>query len=213
MTNARAIELWNDLSDDFSQLLESGEGCDVIIYAEKGEWLRQDPVQILELVFQNQACKSLRDYCLSAICENPGLVFDSSKFLQIDESILILLLRRDDLAMKEIAVWEHLRNWGMSQNPLLKYDVEEWSTNDFATLEATLHQCIPLVRWFQIQPFEFSRKVRPFRKILPEGLYEDIITHHLDPETELESTVLPARVAPKKSLDKLEETVGKTKKM
>jgi len=161
---------------------------------EKTQWLQEDPVQILDLVFQHPACKSLRDYCLQAICQRPELIFNSENFLSIDEPMLILLLTRDDLAMDEIDVYEHLMKWGIAQNSQLTSDISKWTSEDYAILEATVHQLIPLVRWFQIPPADFSRKVRPYKKLLPEALYEDILSYHLDSECPVESTVLQPRV-------------------
>ncbi|CAG8652023.1 3161_t:CDS:2, partial [Paraglomus brasilianum] len=79
----------------------------------------------------------------------PELIFNSENFLSIDEPMLILLLTRDDLAMDEIDITPY------------------WK------------QQIPLIRWFQIPPADFSRKVRPYKKLLPEALYEDILSYHL----------------------------------
>src|SRR5437870_3857288 len=104
------------------------------IFIEKTAWMKQDPVEILEIVFQHAACKNLRDYCLRAICQKPELVFGSGVFPRLDESILILLLKRDDLAMDEVKIWENLVIWGVAQNQTLGPDIKAWFAEDFAVL-------------------------------------------------------------------------------
>ena len=53
--------------------------------------------------------------------------------------MLILLLTRDDLAMDEIDVYEHLMKWGIAQDTCsqLTSDISKWTSEDYAILEAT----------------------------------------------------------------------------
>ncbi|GBC11540.2 BTB/POZ protein [Rhizophagus irregularis DAOM 181602=DAOM 197198] len=56
----------------------------------------------------------------------------------------VQLIKRDDLQMKEVEVWEHLLKWGLAQNPTLLLDPDTWSDEDFRTMENALQHCLPL---------------------------------------------------------------------
>ncbi|CAG8710908.1 16477_t:CDS:1 [Acaulospora colombiana] len=58
-------------------------------------------------------------------------------------------------------------------------DLSNWSNEDFMELERILHNCIPLIRFFQISSSDFYDKVWPFQKILPDDLREDVLQYHL----------------------------------
>src|SRR5581483_9028833 len=55
------------------------------------QFLREDPIKILETVFSNESYISLQQYCLEAICHDPTIIFDSLQFLSLDKQILIKL--------------------------------------------------------------------------------------------------------------------------
>ncbi|CAG8475529.1 5897_t:CDS:2 [Ambispora gerdemannii] len=68
---------------------------------EETEWIRKDPKQVLDIVFNQQACTSLRNFCLETIGEDPKLIFESNDFLSLDEPILkldVLKWSRQDFA-------------------------------------------------------------------------------------------------------------------
>ncbi|GES93580.1 BTB/POZ protein [Rhizophagus clarus] len=89
-------------------------------------------------------------------------------------------IKSDDLQMKEIEVWEHVLKWGFAQNPTLIPDPKSWSVEDFKTMRNTLQHCLPLVRFFCLSSKEFSQKVRPYRKLLNQQLYEDLLNFFLE---------------------------------
>ncbi|GBC11518.2 hypothetical protein GLOIN_2v1868421 [Rhizophagus irregularis DAOM 181602=DAOM 197198] len=49
-------------------------------------------------------------------------------------------------------------------------------------VENILQNCLPLVRFFSLSSKEFSRKVRPYQKLLDHQLYENLLSYYLDPE-------------------------------
>ncbi|KAG9288952.1 hypothetical protein G9A89_019574 [Geosiphon pyriformis] len=161
---------------------------------EKREWLHQDPVQVLDIVFRHEACHSLRDYCLEAICANPKLIFESKGFRSIDRSILLMLVKRDDLDIEEIKIWEYLIDWGTAQHTSLGKEVSKWSREDFTTVAATLEPLLPLIRWGEIKSLNFQQKVLPYKRVLPKPLYKSIIEHYLNSSIPIQST-LKARSA------------------
>jgi len=49
-----------------------------------------------------------------------------------------------------------------------------------------IQHCIPLVRFFHIFPVDFYHHVKPFARILPGTLYEDLLHYYLVPNSETE---------------------------
>ncbi|PKY39283.1 hypothetical protein RhiirA4_414896 [Rhizophagus irregularis] len=171
--------------------------CTQIYLIEKqSSWLQQNLTGILQLSCRHESFVKLRDYILEIVCKNPNALFESDDFLRLDETTLIYILKRDDLDMPEVKIWEYIIKWGISRtNPDLERH-SDWSDKDFSTLERSLHSLIPLVRFFQMSREDYYQKVRHlYRKILPDQLNEDIIRYHMDSGCELQSCVLPLRVS------------------
>src|SRR5689334_13782706 len=77
----------------------------------KTEFLHQNPTGILETVYQHETFTDLWNFCLEKICEEPKILFNSDKFINLKAQLLELLLKRDDLNMDEIETWESLLKW------------------------------------------------------------------------------------------------------
>src|SRR5205809_3672458 len=82
--------------------------------------------------------------------------------------------------MDVIQVWEHVLKWGIAQNPDLPSDPSCFSKDDFNTLKNTLQQCIPFIKFFNLNHKEFLNKVYPYKKIIPKDLRENLIKHFID---------------------------------
>ncbi|CAI2172339.1 13312_t:CDS:1, partial [Funneliformis geosporum] len=50
---------------------------------------------------------------------------------------------------------------------------------DFLALKNTLNQFITHIRFFEFSTKDFNDKVRPFKKLLPKTLFEDIVTFYM----------------------------------
>ncbi|CAG8632635.1 9340_t:CDS:1, partial [Racocetra persica] len=53
-------------------------------------------------------------------------------------------------------------------------DVTKWTEKHFISLKKSVEQFIPLIRLFEISSKDFYHKVRPYKKILPQNIYEDL---------------------------------------
>ncbi|CAG8452556.1 7305_t:CDS:2 [Scutellospora calospora] len=170
----------------------------------QSELLIRNPIRFVQSVFHYEICTSLRDYCLQAICENPQIIFGSSDYLSLDKPLLLRLLNCDKLEMDEIDIWQNTLKWGIAQNSLkIKLDERnpaknllQWTDKDFIALSETLQDLIPLIRWIHIPSSDFLHKVRPFKKLLPQTLYEDILSFHLDSGNKPFSIETPPRKGP-----------------
>lgn len=123
------------------------------------------------------------------------VVFTSKDFASLEEHALIALLQRDDLVMDEVDIWECVIKWGLAKNPMIDQDVAKWSQDDFDALERTLRNCIQYIRFFQIPAHDYFFKVRPYKKILPRALKEDLQLFYIVPHGQPKMTaVLPPRM-------------------
>src|ERR1700744_4045836 len=144
------------------------------------EFLHQNPTGILEIVYQHENFTDLWDFCLEKICEEPKILFNSDKFINLKAPLLELLLKRDDLNMEEIEVWESLLRWCFIQQNM-ENDPTKWSKDDSTKIERSLYRFIPLIRFYDIEPTDFFYKVYKYKDILPQDLIHNLLEFHIVP--------------------------------
>ncbi|POG81343.1 hypothetical protein GLOIN_2v1509986 [Rhizophagus irregularis DAOM 181602=DAOM 197198] len=148
---------------------------------------------IYQTSFQFDSLIELQQFCTDLMVKSPVKIFKSLDFTSISEKALVQFIKKDDLQMKEIEIWEHLLKWGLAQNPTLNPDPTTWSDEDSKTMENTLQHCLPLIRFFSLSSKEFLQKVRPYKKLLKREIYENLLNSHLDPESEPTDNILLPR--------------------
>src|SRR5256886_16184376 len=118
------IELKNLQGPDILKLLIAVDELNIqplishvqeFLIEHKTEFLHQNPTGILETVYQHETFTDLWNYCLEIICEGPNILFNSEKFINLKAPLLELLLKRNDLNLHEIDVWENLLKWCFAQ--------------------------------------------------------------------------------------------------
>ncbi|CAG8686041.1 5496_t:CDS:2, partial [Acaulospora colombiana] len=155
------------------------------------QWILQNIFQVLHISFGHASFQKLKKNCIELVVDNPLLLFDSEQFAQTNEEILMTLLKRDDLVMKEIAIWEGLIQWGIAQTQMSEEKFTQWSKKHFSALGKTLKKFLPTIRFFQISSEDIYRKVLPYRQMLPHQLVEELVNYH---RTGLKAGVLPKRI-------------------
>ncbi|RIB23408.1 hypothetical protein C2G38_2171349 [Gigaspora rosea] len=140
-------------------------------------YLRKFPIKLLHFINRHEVFNELKKGSLKIICENPKLLFNSNEFLSLEKDVLILILKCDDLDMKESEIWKQLIKWGVVKHPTFQSDVKKFTSKQFETLEKTLHELIQFVRFHQINGEEFMLEVWPFSHLLPDNLIEDIFSY------------------------------------
>ena len=70
------------------------------------EFLHQNPTSILETVYQHETFTDLWNFCLEKVCEEPKILLNSDEFIKLKAPLLEVLLKRDDLNVDEIDIWE-----------------------------------------------------------------------------------------------------------
>ncbi|PKY28229.1 hypothetical protein RhiirB3_444301 [Rhizophagus irregularis] len=71
------------------------------------EFLQNNPVEILETVYQRETFTDLWNYYVEKICDKPDVLFKSDKFINLNATLLELLLKRNDLSLDEIDIWNN----------------------------------------------------------------------------------------------------------
>ena len=183
INNKKGIELLNIMIafDDLKlhQLIKVAEN---FFTQNRHQFLRIDPVGILKIVYRYQVFSKMRKYCIETICSEPGILFNSAKFINLPASILEDILKRDDLGLiSETEIWENLIKWGLAQEKSLSGDVSKWRQQKFDLLERILHKFIPLIRFNYISSQDYFNKVRPYEEILSKELREEILKFHMIP--------------------------------
>ncbi|CAG8572525.1 6946_t:CDS:1 [Funneliformis mosseae] len=72
-------------------------------------------------------------------------------------------------------------------------NLNNWDKKDFIALKKTLNQFISNIRFFVISSADFDQKVQPFAEVLPEKLYQEILSYHKDNIQPSPDTFLPPR--------------------
>ncbi|RHZ83770.1 hypothetical protein Glove_87g253 [Diversispora epigaea] len=183
MFNANELEL-----KELSRKLES------YLIETKASWLRTHFSLVYRSIFVSNEFKDLKKFYHDIIVKYPNLIFESGDFIPLQRTELISILKRDDLNVEEIKIWDYVLKWGITQNPTLLADSREWSKENFKALKITLRQCLPLIRFFHIPGEVILEKVKPYKKILGEQLWDDIIQHSISPNKSVTSLILPARI-------------------
>ncbi|RHZ76293.1 hypothetical protein Glove_199g139 [Diversispora epigaea] len=159
----------------------------------KSSWLKSHFSLVYRSIFNGNNFKDLEKFCNDIVTKYPNLIFDAEDFTSLQESALVSLLRRDDLQLEEVIIWEYIIKWGVGQNSTLPADFKEWTNENFTTLKTTLQQCLPLIRYFHIPGTDVFKKIKPYKKILNKQLWDDLKKHFMAPDQLLESIILPPR--------------------
>ncbi|EXX62199.1 uncharacterized protein OCT59_029212 [Rhizophagus irregularis] len=144
------------------------------------EWMEQHFGLVYQTSFQSNSLLELQNFCTNCMAKSPQKIFESFDFTSLSEKTLISLIKRDDLQMKEIEIWEQVLKWSLVKNPTLLPDPTTWSDDDFKMMENTLQHCLPLIRFFSLSSEDFFHKVRPYKKLLRNQLYEELLKSYLD---------------------------------
>ncbi|KAG9306033.1 hypothetical protein G9A89_020228 [Geosiphon pyriformis] len=102
---------------------------------------------------------------------NPAIVFNSQDFTSLSENQKIV-------------------EWGVAklENNIQTKNVLYWTDENFKAFKESIERLSPLIRFFNISLVDFYHKVKPFARILPGTLYEDLLHHYLVPGSKDENT-------------------------
>ncbi|CAB4438889.1 unnamed protein product [Rhizophagus irregularis] len=159
----------------------------------KIEWMEQHFELTHRTSFHSSSLLELQKFCIDFMAKSPEKVFKSLDFISLPEESLVSLIKRDDLQMKEVEVWDHVLKWGLEKNPTLLPDPTTWSDDDFKMMKNALQHCLPLIRFFSLSSDELVQKIRPYKKLLDDQLYEELIYSYLDSNSKPNDNILLPR--------------------
>ncbi|CAG8756258.1 2294_t:CDS:2, partial [Acaulospora morrowiae] len=149
------------------------------IIKKESELLRRNLVEFLRISSRHEACRLLHSHCEELVCQNPDEFFKQEVLANLDQYILVNLLKKDLFNMEEVEIWENVIKWGIARSSRLDEDISEWTPEDFLELEENIAAFIPHIRFFAIPGPEFIEKIWPYEKVLPKKLKDDLIKFHV----------------------------------
>ncbi|RHZ81565.1 hypothetical protein Glove_117g104 [Diversispora epigaea] len=180
------------IADEF-ELDELANKIETFLIESKSSWLRTHFSMVFHNVFDRENFNDLLNFCNGIITKCPRLTFEGSRFTSLPEFTLVSLLKRNDLQMKEVEIWDYVIKWGIAQNPTLPKNLGEWSKENIITLKTTLQQCLPHIRYFHLSADEVRDSIKPYKKVLNKQLWKDIKYHLSSPKKRVKSIILPSR--------------------
>ncbi|CAG8518755.1 5563_t:CDS:2, partial [Dentiscutata heterogama] len=195
-----------DLSDDMAELLNTGAGYDVVIHVGEEPNVKEFRTHSVMLAAR---CPYFQTALSSKWAKKQGDIFVFRKpnisprtfneillylysgtidLVQQDGIDLIkIIVAADELGLQKIVevIKQYLidnQSELLIRNPIRNpaKNLLQWTDKDFIALRESLNDLIPLIRWIHISSSDFLYKVRPFKKLLPQTLYEEILSYHLD---------------------------------
>ncbi|RGB27775.1 BTB/POZ domain-containing protein [Rhizophagus diaphanus] len=182
ITNKNETELLNILiASDELKLKRLTKQIEEFIIEKYHQFLQNDPVGILQTVYYRKFLVKLQELCLELICYKPKILFNSDKFINLPAPLLEIILKRDDLNLSEIEIWENLIKWGLSQEQEFNQEISQWNQDDFNIFKGILQKFIPLIRFYEISSEDYYNKVKPYEGILSKELVDEILKFHMVP--------------------------------
>ncbi|RIB27898.1 hypothetical protein C2G38_2060769 [Gigaspora rosea] len=164
-----------------------------ILIDNNASWLRLNFSRVYQISFQSENFIDLQKFCNDIIVKHPRMIFDSDDFNILQENALIALLKNDNLQMEELEIWDKVILWGKAKTANLPPNLKEWTDDNFKALKNSLLNCLPHIRYFQISGEDVLKKIKPYRNILEENIWDDLMSKLIAPNLPITSLILPPR--------------------
>ncbi|CAB4392935.1 unnamed protein product [Rhizophagus irregularis] len=169
------------------------ENLQLYLINHQQDYLKSDPIGILQIVFLFEQLILLKDFCLKLICQETKILFEGVNFLTVPAHTLELLLQQDELALDEIDIWNYLIKWAHAQNPTIERDPLKWTEEDNKIMKETINKLIKLIRFQNFSIEDYINKISPYKKLLPKNLISDILQISNMKSFELDSSIIPVQ--------------------
>ncbi|KAG9306436.1 hypothetical protein G9A89_003546 [Geosiphon pyriformis] len=151
--------------------------------------LEENFASLYEISFMHDSFKKLQEFCTQIAAKSPAIIFRSQDFTSLSKNFLSSILSRDDFIMEEIEIWKKIVECGVAKlgNNIKLEEILNWTDENFNAFKEIIEGFLPLIRFFHISSVDFYHKVKPFARILPRTLYEDLLHHYLVPDSHQKS--------------------------
>ena len=113
---------------DANEILELLEACDELCFDEligdlqnllineEKEWIQENLIDIYKISSKHQSFNLLQDYCDELIYhDNAELLLKSKDIVVTEKPMFMTILKKDDLELMEIDIWDCVIRWGVGQ--------------------------------------------------------------------------------------------------
>ncbi|GBB88244.1 hypothetical protein RclHR1_01480009 [Rhizophagus clarus] len=142
-------------------------------------WIQDNFMQVYNVAFKCVGLEFIQKYCEELISKNVELVLGSHNFNLIDRSLLISIIKKDELALGEIEIWDYVIKWGMKQKPQINSEISELTHDDYEKLQIRLHGILEHIRFFTISKDDFWNKIWPLKNLLSDNLINNLVNYNL----------------------------------
>ncbi|EXX70201.1 uncharacterized protein OCT59_004610 [Rhizophagus irregularis] len=119
------------------------------------EWTEQHFEFIHRISFQSNNLSEIQKFCMDFMAKSSGKIFKSLDFTSLPEENIDFI---DE-------VWDVKMGFAQNQTLIPKPDT-----------------CQTLIRFYSLSSKEFLHKVRPYKKLLKQQLYENFLNSYMDPD-------------------------------
>ncbi|CAG8500634.1 17357_t:CDS:2 [Racocetra fulgida] len=159
-------------------------------------WVNEKSSEVLYVALQISRCKELVSLCNDAILRHPKAFISSKEFLFMPHDYVASLIERDILGLDEIDIFAAVIMWGINNTPgiSLADDFSTWTTDNITTLQSNVIQLISQIRFFQMSPDDFMKKVGPLTRVFAPELYDQVVEYHANAQFQYIYDVQPLRL-------------------
>jgi hypothetical protein len=116
----------------------------------------------------------LRNYVKNIVTDLPHIIFRADDFIGLDKETLLYLVKRVDIVIDEIEIWDCLLKWCMAKINLKNKDINDWNIDDFYRLGKSLEPFLPHIKFEYITKHDYSIKIKPFKQSFDQNVYKKI---------------------------------------
>ncbi|RIA96973.1 hypothetical protein C1645_871661 [Glomus cerebriforme] len=149
------------------------------IITNEDDWTESNVIRMYKESVRCKSFTKLLDFFGELIAFQPFLLFKSSSFNSLDHDIILKFLDRNDINVDEVEIWNYIIKWGMAQRPRLNSNFSNWSNHDFDELQRRCKDLISKVKLFCITSSEYFMYVRPYKRILPSHIVNQLEEYYM----------------------------------
>ncbi|RGB42954.1 hypothetical protein C1646_809628 [Rhizophagus diaphanus] len=181
------------IAADNLKLIDMVDYLQKFFIEKKSYWIEINLIRVYQTTLYHESRKKLQTYCEGIIEKDPELIFISDLFPTLKKTILLNLIKRDDISLPEFEIWYCLVTWVHEQEPPIDRDLQKWNSSDTTKFEERIKDFIPYIRFFAITSEDYYNCVRPYKDVLPEKLVEQLEEYYLTKKTSPPPDALPPR--------------------